>query len=536
MLLSTNDDEIDLGSSSSSSSSSSNSSSSVFSRPRKRARKKPTPSERRTLLLQRFSLLDDSPRFTLLPTYALGLAAGVLAGVQALQRDEADVAIMWDGGRHHARRSKASGFCYVNDCVLAILKLMAGPKIPFAMEEAESSRVGCQEVSPDPLPPGSKEDGRSLEEREEGAESPLSLEQAPTTTRRPRVLYLDFDVHHGDGVAEAFLSSSPSDATSNSGGSKTARCPQVVTLSLHHASPGFFPSNPLSTLTPPNTPHPHTLSLPLERGCSSSTIARVWNSCVEPVRRAWKPDWVVVCCGVDGMAGDGEKTGVWNLGCGDGWTTEGELAWVVRRICEWTEEEGSGVKGVMLLGGGQQSRLLSLSLSPIQPLSLTEPNFHPPPPPPPSPPFYPFLGFFPSKGGYNHPNAARAFATFTSIALDRRPPLDPRTPIPDEILLDGDGHDDYGPSFDLEVPIGESGAGAPPPPPSSLSSLFFPTRTHTPSLTPLDRIPTRPQHPSVPRRAQLGLCDARRADRGESAKRGGEEPTPLKGGVGIQVG
>jgi histone deacetylase 1/2 len=27
----------------------------------------------------------------------------------------------WSGGLHHAKQSEASGFCYVNDCVLAIL-------------------------------------------------------------------------------------------------------------------------------------------------------------------------------------------------------------------------------------------------------------------------------------------------------------------------------------------------------------------------------------------------------------------------------
>jgi hypothetical protein len=32
-----------------------------------------------------------------------------------------DVAINWSGGLHHAKKSEASGFCYINDIVLAIL-------------------------------------------------------------------------------------------------------------------------------------------------------------------------------------------------------------------------------------------------------------------------------------------------------------------------------------------------------------------------------------------------------------------------------
>ena len=36
----------------------------------------------------------------------------------------ADIAINWAGGLHHAKKSEASGFCYVNDIVLAILELL----------------------------------------------------------------------------------------------------------------------------------------------------------------------------------------------------------------------------------------------------------------------------------------------------------------------------------------------------------------------------------------------------------------------------
>ena len=40
------------------------------------------------------------------------------------QKKTYNVAINWSGGFHHAKQSEASGFCYVNDVVLAILELL----------------------------------------------------------------------------------------------------------------------------------------------------------------------------------------------------------------------------------------------------------------------------------------------------------------------------------------------------------------------------------------------------------------------------
>jgi histone deacetylase 1/2 len=58
-----------------------------------------------------------------------------------------DISINWSGGLHHAKKYEASGFCYVNDCVLGIIELLKTYQ---------------------------------------------------------RVLYVDIDCHHGDGVEEAF--------------------------------------------------------------------------------------------------------------------------------------------------------------------------------------------------------------------------------------------------------------------------------------------------------------------------------------------
>jgi histone deacetylase 1/2 len=46
------------------------------------------------------------------------------AGAAKLNLGEADICINWAGGLHHAKKNEASGFCYVNDIVLAILELL----------------------------------------------------------------------------------------------------------------------------------------------------------------------------------------------------------------------------------------------------------------------------------------------------------------------------------------------------------------------------------------------------------------------------
>lgn len=68
-------------------------------------------------------------------------------GARKLNAGQYDIAINWAGGLHHGKKAMASGFCYVNDLVLGILELL---KV------------------------------------------------------HARVLYIDIDIHHGDGVEEAF--------------------------------------------------------------------------------------------------------------------------------------------------------------------------------------------------------------------------------------------------------------------------------------------------------------------------------------------
>ena len=45
----------------------------------------------------------------------------VIEGAARLSRDKCDIAINWAGGLHHAKKSEASGFCYVNGKKIVVI-------------------------------------------------------------------------------------------------------------------------------------------------------------------------------------------------------------------------------------------------------------------------------------------------------------------------------------------------------------------------------------------------------------------------------
>jgi len=89
----------------------------------------------------------DCPVFKGMYDGAVLAVGGTLVGAKLILSGSADVAFNPSGGFHHAGPERASGFCYINDVALACIIL------------AEAGK---------------------------------------------KVLYLDVDVHHGDGVAYAF--------------------------------------------------------------------------------------------------------------------------------------------------------------------------------------------------------------------------------------------------------------------------------------------------------------------------------------------
>jgi len=57
-------------------------------------------------------------------TSLVSQTGGSVAGAVKLNKQQMDIVINRAGGLHHAKKSEASGFCCVNDIVLAILELL----------------------------------------------------------------------------------------------------------------------------------------------------------------------------------------------------------------------------------------------------------------------------------------------------------------------------------------------------------------------------------------------------------------------------
>ena len=67
-----------------------------------------------------FTFTNDNPVIENLWDYCQRYAGGSLAAARALASGKYEIAINWSGGMHHACEAEASGFCFVNDIVLAI--------------------------------------------------------------------------------------------------------------------------------------------------------------------------------------------------------------------------------------------------------------------------------------------------------------------------------------------------------------------------------------------------------------------------------
>lgn len=74
--------------------------------------------------MEQFNCVEDCPIFAEMYDFCRKYAGASLAGARRLALGNTDIAINWSGGLHHAKRGEASGFCYINDIVLAILELL----------------------------------------------------------------------------------------------------------------------------------------------------------------------------------------------------------------------------------------------------------------------------------------------------------------------------------------------------------------------------------------------------------------------------
>lgn len=185
---------------------------------------------------------SDCPLFEGLYDYCSMSAGSSLDAARKLCASQSDIAIAWGGGLHHAKKREASGFCYINDIVIAILQLL-----------------------------------RTF----------------------PRVLYIDIDVHHGDGVEEAFLSTD-----------------RVMTVSFHKYDPNnFFPgTGALGDNGPVHEHNPgahHAINVPLQDGIDDDQYNRLFEDVIGSVMQKFRPAAIALQCGADSLAGD--RLGKFNL-------------------------------------------------------------------------------------------------------------------------------------------------------------------------------------------------------------------------------
>ncbi|KAF7729147.1 histone deacetylase [Apophysomyces ossiformis] len=184
----------------------------------------------------KFNVGDDSPVFEGLFEYCGLSAGGSMEGAARLNRGLCDIAINWAGGLHHAKKSEASGFCYVNDIVLGILELLR---------------------------------------------------------YYARVLYIDIDVHHGDGVEEAFYTTD-----------------RVMTVSFHKYGE-FFPGTGELKDVGVGKGKYYSVNFPLRDGIDDESYQSVFEPVIEKVMEWYRPSAIVLQCGGDSLSGD--KLGCFNL-------------------------------------------------------------------------------------------------------------------------------------------------------------------------------------------------------------------------------
>ena len=174
--------------------------------------------------------LSDNPAFPGMHEAAAAVAGGSLVAMEAILHGETEHAFHPGGGLHHAMASQASGFCIYNDAALAVARARA-----------------------------------------EGL----------------RVLYVDLDVHHGDGVQAAFF-----------------RDPGVLTLSIHESGRSLFPGTGFIDELGERSAAGTSVNLPLQPDTGEDTWLAAVRALVPTLAAVFGPDVVVSQHGADTHAWD----------------------------------------------------------------------------------------------------------------------------------------------------------------------------------------------------------------------------------------
>jgi acetoin utilization protein AcuC len=134
------------------------------------------------------------------------------------------------GGFHHAMRERAGGFCYVNDIGMVIERLLASGK---------------------------------------------------------RIMYVDIDAHHGDGIEDAFISD-----------------PRVMKVSFHESGKTLFPFTGFETETGSGDGTGYNINVPLAAATDDEVFLWLFKQVFAPLAFAFRPDVVLAEIGVDMMNSD----------------------------------------------------------------------------------------------------------------------------------------------------------------------------------------------------------------------------------------
>ncbi|KAJ1882003.1 hypothetical protein GGI01_003425 [Coemansia sp. RSA 376] len=180
--------------------------------------------------------VEDCPAFDGVFEFSSISAGGSIAGAKRINHGDSDIVINWAGGLHHAKKGAASGFCYINDIVLAILEL-------------------------------------------------LKYHQ--------RVMYLDIDVHHGDGVEEAFYTTD-----------------RVMSVSFHKYG-DFFPGTGHLEDVGVAKGKGYAVNVPLRDGIDDDSYRSIFQPVMRMVMERFRPNAIVMQCGTDSLSGD--RIGSFNL-------------------------------------------------------------------------------------------------------------------------------------------------------------------------------------------------------------------------------
>ena len=212
----------------------------------------------------------DCPVFPEMHEVSSLIAGGALEGAKRIMNGEVRQAFSMMGGLHHAFSERASGFCYYNDIVITIKYLQE----EFGIE---------------------------------------------------RLIYIDTDVHHGDGVLDAFYNSK-----------------KVLGISFHESGQFIFPGTGLSDEIGGGNGIGYSINMPLFPGTWDDQYIDLFEKIVPCIWEEYDPEFVIWQCGTDGHFKD--FLGHLNL-------TTNLYEYLGKRIAELSGK-GSTKGRLLLLGGG----------------------------------------------------------------------------------------------------------------------------------------------------------------------------------------